>query len=115
MEGLKSPARAHRALGAGGDRSRHIQTLCEPACAAPTASVVLPLRRSRADTPGSLATPGSPSIPCVSTHEYIENAISLNHRYLTAFTNSCGEPLFHTGPYRGFAGDTRHRTVRFPG
>jgi F-type H+-transporting ATPase subunit gamma len=34
-----------------------------------------------------------PSVP--------KNAISLNHRYLKVFTNSCGEPIFHNRPQSG--------------
>src|SRR5450755_785405 len=69
MAGLESPAPAHRAHGASGDCSRHIQTLCGPACAAPTASGSSPLHPIRADTPGIPATPESLSILCVSTAE----------------------------------------------
>src|ERR1700722_9491703 len=69
MADLESPAPAHRALGAGGDRSRHIQTLCERACAAPTASRSCPLRPVRADIPCTPATPESPSTLCVSSVE----------------------------------------------
>src|SRR5271165_5780817 len=69
MEGLESPAPAHREPGASGDRSRYIQTLYEWVCAAPTASVSSPLRPVRADTPGTPATPESLSILCVSTAE----------------------------------------------
>src|SRR5439155_7474243 len=88
--GLEFPAPAHRVLGAGGARIRCIQSPCERVCAGPTVSVSSPPRPLRADTPGTRATPESPSTLCVSTAECTEKRISLNHRYLNVFTKSCG-------------------------
>src|ERR1039457_6920942 len=96
-EDLGSPAPAHRAPGAGGDHIRGTQTPCEQACAAPTVSASSPLRPVRADTPGTPATTKSQSILCASTAECTQKShliISLNHRYLKVFPNSCGEPFF---------------------
>jgi len=92
-----SPAPAHRAPGAGGDRIRCTQTPCEQACAAPTVSVSSPLRPVRAihqvPRPRQNRRPffvrQLPSVP--------KNAISLNHRHLKVFTNSRGEPLLLIG------------------
>src|ERR1039457_5556272 len=83
-----SPAPAHRAPGAGGDRIRCTQTPCEQACAAPTVSASSPLRPVRADTPGTPATPESPSILCVSTAECTQK------RHLTESSIFEGFPEF---------------------